>query len=92
MTKAHFARELGVSNAHVANWLNGQMPRADQLLLIARFFQTTMEYLLTGSGPAPPRAPAESGSIRELKGETQKLLRQLEAVEQTAARLRSFLG
>lgn len=48
LTKAETARVLNVSNAHIANWLNGQLPRADQVLNIARYFGVRMEWLLTG--------------------------------------------
>lgn len=50
LSKADFARALEVSNAHVANWLSGQLPRADQLLTISKKYDITMEWLLTGQG------------------------------------------
>jgi transcriptional regulator with XRE-family HTH domain len=53
ISKAQLARELGVSNAHVANWLSGQMPRAEHLLPISKHFNVTMEWLLCGQDAAP---------------------------------------
>lgn len=52
-----------------------------------------MEYLLTGSGPAPPgSAPSGAGTIRSIRAEAEKLARQLTEAEATLSRLRSFLG
>lgn len=92
ITKAQLARELEVTNAHVANWLSGQMPRGDQLLLIARHFNTTIEYLLTGEGPAPAPAPTEFANLRQIKAEAERLAGLLGQAETSLSKLRSFLG
>jgi transcriptional regulator with XRE-family HTH domain len=91
LSKAQLARDIGVSNAHVANWLSGQLPRAEHLLTISRRFQVTIEWLICGEGPAPPR-PVENGHLKQAKAEAEKLARQLGEAEETARRLRVFLG
>lgn len=92
ITQADLSAASGVSQGAISRYLNGKAaPKADELLRISQVLKTSMEYLLTGQGPSPA-PPLESGSLRELKAETHKLLRQLEAVEETAKRLRSFLG
>lgn len=95
LSKAQLARELGVSNAHVANWLNGQLPRADQLLLIATHFGVSMEYILTGTGQQQSQriaTPSESGTIKAAKTEAERLARLLGEAEHSLSKLRSFLG
>lgn len=94
LTKAQLARSLGVSNAHVANWLAGQMPRAEHLLTVARHFGVTMEWLLTGEGStlqAPPRSLDPPG-LKQAKAAAEKLARQLGEAEETTRSLRVFLG
>lgn len=93
-SKAQLARELEVSNAHVANWLGGQMPRAEHLLTIARRFGVTMEWLLTGHGPSPavPVRSGEPPGLRQAKVAAERLARQLGEAEETARALRGFLG
>ena len=93
-SKAQMARELGVSNAHVANWLAGQLPRAEQLLTISRYFKVTMEWLISGDGSPPdqPMRALESSHLKQAKTEAEKLVRLLGEAEETAKRLRVFLG
>ena len=93
LSKAQLARELDVSNAHVANWLNGQLPRADQLLTIGRRFGVTIEWLLTGSGEMPARAsPGDGSAIKRAKAEAERLARLLGEAEESISRIRTFLG
>lgn len=51
MTQVDLARETGVSQAAVSNWLNGSVPKGDQLLILTKAFGVTMDWLLTGKGP-----------------------------------------
>lgn len=91
MNGVELAAKAGITPTAVSRYRQGRIPAAEELLRISQVLKTSMEYLLTGQGPSPA-PPLESGSLRELKAETHKLLRQLEAVEETAKRLRSFLG
>ena len=93
-SKAQLARDLSVSNAHVANWLAGQMPRAEHLLTISRHFGVTMEWLLTGQGPSPvgPVRAGEPPGLKQAKAAAERLARQLGEAEETVKALRGFLG
>lgn len=93
LSKAQLARELEVSNAHVANWLNGQMPRADQLLTIGRRFGVSIEWMLTGEGNPPPRtAPIDNGHLKAAAKSAEALGKKLREAQTELDRLRSFLG
>lgn len=93
-SKAQLARDLGVSNAHVANWLAGQMPRAEHLLTLSRHFGLSMEELLTGQGslPAPVVRSVDPPGLKQAKAAAERLARQLGEAEETAKALRGFLG
>ena len=67
VTKAALARDLGVSHVHVLNWINGQSPRVEQFAAIARFFNVSMEWLLTGEGRSTS-FKAYLGMLDQLKG------------------------
>lgn len=94
ISKAQLARDLGVSNAHVANWLGGQMPRAEHLLPISRHFNVSMEWLLCGeeaqpSGKGGPgNAPLYNRGLgaRELVGKIQQLKKDAAHFRQLAER------
>ena len=92
VTQNELAEKAGVSQGAISRYLNDKAaPRAEELHRLSVALGVSMERLLTGQGSVPS-APSENGNLRELKAETQKLLRQLEAVEETAARLRRFFG
>lgn len=58
VTPYRVAKECGFSNVTLSDWKNkNQMPKADKLVKIARFLDTTVEYLVTGED-APAAAPA----------------------------------
>lgn len=48
MSQKQLAVALGVSEASVVNYKRGQLPKAEELLRMAQFFDVSMEYLLTG--------------------------------------------
>lgn len=92
ISKAQMARELGVSNAHVANWIAGQLPRAEQILTIAERFGVTIEWLIRGNGSPPAISQSDNCSIKQAKAEAENLARLLGEAESSIRRLRSFLG
>lgn len=53
-TQVELAAAVGVTQAAVSKWLNGAIPKGDQLLALARSFGVTMDWLLTGEEPKTP--------------------------------------
>jgi len=49
-TLGDVARVCGISGPAVYGWRTGRMPSTDNLLLLARHYGTTVEWLLTGGG------------------------------------------
>lgn len=49
-TQMELAAKVGVSQAAVSNWLNGTIPKGDQLWALATILDVSMEWLLTGEG------------------------------------------
>ena len=47
-TKTQVARATGISNSAMTNYTKGDMPKAPQLMQLARYFGVSMEWLLTG--------------------------------------------
>lgn len=94
VTQAELAAKAAMSQGAISRYLNGKAsPKAEELLRIAQALGVTMEYLLTGSGPGPPRTgAAEGGSIRQVKTEAERLARLLGEAEVSLSKLRSFLG
>jgi transcriptional regulator with XRE-family HTH domain len=94
VTQAELATRSDVSQGAISRYLNGKAsPKAEELLRISQALGVSMEFLLTGAGPGPPRAASvESGNLKLARSEAEKLARQLREAEGTAARLRSFLG
>lgn len=48
INKRQLAIEVGVTPAAMGRYVEGRVPRADELLRISRFFKVPMERLLTG--------------------------------------------
>lgn len=49
------SRETGIPQSTINNFLSGRGPhKPEQVLLIARYFGTSMEYLLFGEDSRPP--------------------------------------
>ena len=46
--QAGLASKVGVTQASVSKWLNGSIPRGDQLHLVSSALGVSMEWLLTG--------------------------------------------
>jgi transcriptional regulator with XRE-family HTH domain len=59
--------EIGISDAALCNYLNGRLPKADELLRISRHFGRSIEWLLTGEGDQykPSHPQAQSGVVRD---------------------------
>lgn len=47
--RTHFANEIGIPESTIRNWIrNGNLPPADILFKIAKFFGVPMEYFIDG--------------------------------------------
>ena len=88
---ADLAVKAGVTPTAISRYRQGRIPAAEELLRLAQALGVTMEWLLTGNGPSPPRTES-TGYLKQAKVEAEKLARQLGEAEDTARRLRSFLG
>lgn len=52
VTPYRVAKDCGFSNVTLSDWKNkGTMPKADKLILIADYFDTTLDYLIRGKKP-----------------------------------------
>jgi len=48
------ARQTGIPQSTLNNYLSGREPKVDNVLVLAKFFGTSMEYLLYGVDDRPP--------------------------------------
>lgn len=53
MTSADLSRAIGISQASINGWKNGSLPRADAAYKTAQLLNTSVEYLVNGSGAEP---------------------------------------
>lgn len=67
MTKSQLAEKVGVSPTAIGNYCTGRIPKADELLRIARTFHVSMEWLLTGENYL--YGPGEQDNICVVKEE-----------------------
>lgn len=65
LNQAQLAAQIGVTQAAVSKWLNGTVPKGDQLLALSNALKVSMERLLTGDAadPAPVKCERESPVI-----------------------------
>ena len=60
ITQEELAERLGISRQAVSKWESDlAYPETDKLLLLARLYGCTVDYLLTGEAPAPPTVSAK---------------------------------
>lgn len=68
---ADITKETGIKSTVFSEWKKGKStPNADKLVKIARFLDTTVEYLVTGEDPSP----AAVQPTAQLSEDEQKLL------------------
>lgn len=91
LTQADLAGAIGLSQAAVSKWLKGSIPSGDQLFKASLRLGVTMEWLLGGDAATSFVAP-HGHSLRQARGEAERLARQLLEVEATTAKLRQYLG
>jgi transcriptional regulator with XRE-family HTH domain len=84
INQPRLASEVGLAQSAIYNYRNGRIPKAIELLKLARFFGVTMEFLLTGKqlDPSTRRLPDADEIRREerrrLAGRLKKLVAELE--------------
>lgn len=62
MKQSALAHEIGVEPMQVSRWENEHdQPRAGNLAAVAKLLGTSVEWLLTGEGDAPPSVAAAVG-------------------------------
>ena len=67
-TIASVERELGFGQGSIRNW-NKAAPSADKLYKVAKLFNVSMEYILTGEGQA---AEKDADAIRGISDDARK--------------------
>lgn len=60
-TQADFAHRLGTTQASISRYINGRQPDRETLVKIAKKTGTSLDWLLTGQGPAPGEGPKAKG-------------------------------
>ena len=65
VTPYRVAKECGFSGVSLSDWKSGKSsPNAEKLLKMARYFGTTVEYLMTGENPVPaPVLPSDEEDL-----------------------------
>ncbi len=48
------SRRTGIPQSTLNNYLSGREPKVENVLILAKFFGTTIEFLLTGVDDRPP--------------------------------------
>jgi transcriptional regulator with XRE-family HTH domain len=92
LTQIELAAKTGVTQAAISKWLNGTVPKGDQLLALAGSLGVTMEWLLTReedhtSVTQKAEAIHRTSTLREQEG------RQIaNELENLAKRLRLLFG
>ena len=67
INNSKLAKEINVSHVQVKNWLSGQIPRADMLYSLSRFFAIDMETILTGKKLPNEIEHARSDKLKVIK-------------------------
>jgi transcriptional regulator with XRE-family HTH domain len=88
LTQKALAEKIGVSQAAISKWLNGSIPRADQLALAATALGVSMEWLLIGE---PDPNPADPNRLKFRQPNKAAIRKALESAKQSLARLESEL-
>lgn len=84
LTQKALADKIGISQAAISKWLNGSIPRGDQLALAATTLGVSMEWLLTGDSSECQAAPSPPSSRKQAKAA-------LAQIEAGLAKLRASL-
>lgn len=63
ISKSQLAEKVGVSPTAIGNYCTGRIPKADELLRIARTFNVSMEWLLTGESRRYETGHIDSGNV-----------------------------
>lgn len=68
-TQKELAKLFDISESALVNYKKDRVPRADELLRIATFFDVSIEWLLTGNDDGMKGAPNLSASVWKSKAE-----------------------
>lgn len=82
LTQKSLGEKIGVSQTAVSKWLNGSIPRGDQLMITASCLNVTMEWLLTGqtgNGKTPEIPARAKPSARKALKDARAALDRLES-------------
>lgn len=55
--RADLSRETGIAVTTIRSWIKGSVPSAEAAYKIAKYFNVTLEWLLTGEGESPEAKP-----------------------------------
>lgn len=64
--RADLVRFTGISEGTIRGWYKGQMPSAETLYKVAKYFNVTVEWLLTGNNPDGREIPQFTPDEMEL--------------------------
>ena len=84
-SQKELASEMELSEAALVNYKRDRLPKAEELLRIARFFRVSVDWLLTGEDESQPksadgwqqRAIAAEAKVEMLKAGMQGLLKKI---------------
>lgn len=66
LCRADIERGTGINEGTIRGWYKGRVPSAETLLLVAQYFNVTVEWLLTGESDSQDKHPIFSKEEREL--------------------------
>ncbi len=103
MSNLEIAKSIGVSHVSIGNFLEGQLPKSEHLMALAKYFGVTTDWLLGHNSPSelPPalhEQPPEYllddalAELEELKEKVQSLERLLLRLKQERDRRKAELS
>ncbi len=91
-TQVDLAERIGVTQAAVSKWINGTVPKGDQLLAVAQTLGVDMEWLLTGKKAPSPLELLRLAIAETNAGVQTPLSARLEKVDDEIAALKEIVS